>query len=154
LEKRVLLYFYSNNFLGHIPTILLLLILLVVLLPFVIMAGLAPIGMALAGRRSQTILLWLLLFAYLLPHVLILSEDRFHLAMVPFLAILASCAWFGGRTGIHELWTKRPQDKISLLLSGIAILFLTANWVWELWRDWDKLVQLLGVTGNMLFFPY
>ncbi len=123
LEKRVLLYFYSNNFMGHIPTIILFLIILVVLLPFVIMAGLAPIGIALAGRRPQTLLLWLLLFAYLLPHVLILSEDRFHLAMVPFMAILASCAWYGGRFGIHELWTERPQGKGSLLLAGIAILY-------------------------------
>ncbi len=154
LEKRVLVYFYANNFLGYIPPLPLAMISLVIFLPFVAVAASAPVGLALLRAGPKTGLVWLLLGAYLLPHVLILSEDRFHLALVPLLAILAAHAWSGGRSALRERWAGSRSGKAALALAGMAVLLLLANWGWELWRDWDKLTQLFGPNGNTLYPPY
>ncbi|MEW6094122.1 MAG: glycosyltransferase family 39 protein [Chloroflexota bacterium] len=166
LEKRVLMYFYANNFLGYIPSLPLLLISLVMFLPFVLVAASAPVGLALLRSQPKVHLLWLLLIAYLLPHVFILSEDRFHLAIVPLLAILAAYAWAGGWQTIRERRAgtrRRPEPveglvegsgKVALVLAALVILLLLANWGWELWRDWEKLSQLFGPNGNTLYLPY
>jgi hypothetical protein len=154
LEKRVLMYFYVNNFLGYIPTMLLLLVSLLMLLPFVLVAGSAPVGLALLPTQPKAILLWLLLLAYLLPHVFILSEDRFHLALVPFLVILAAYAWTGGWQPIRARWAGMKSGKVALVLAALTVVLLLSNWSWELWRDWDKLSQLFGPNGNMLYLPY
>lgn len=154
LEKRVLVYFYANNFLGYIPPLPLLLMALVMFLPFVIVAASAPLGLALLRSGVKTTLVWLLLGAYLLPHVLILSEDRFHLALVPLLSVLAAHAWSGGLPALRERWIGSRSGRIALLMAGLAVLLLFLNWGWELWRDWDKLIQLFGPHGNMLYWPY
>ena len=104
LEKRALMYFYSNDLVGYIPHALLLMVAAILLLPFVFVAPSAMLGLALARHRPCTILLYLLFFAYILPHVLILSEDRFHLAIVPFLAILAAQTWTGGWQAFVVRW--------------------------------------------------
>ena len=106
LEKRALVYFYSNDLVGYIPTALLLTIAVILLLPFVFVVPSAVLGLALARLRPGTILLYLLLIAYILPHVFILSEDRFHLAIVPFLAILAAQTWTGGWDTFAVRWRK------------------------------------------------
>lgn len=154
LEKRVLVYFYANNFLGYIPPVPLLLIALVMFLPFVIVAASAPLGLALLRSGAKATLVWLLLGAYLLPHVLILSEDRFHLALVPLLAVLAAHAWSGGLLALRERWAGSRSGRFALLLAGLAVLLLFLNWGGELWRDWEKLVQLFGPHGNRLYWPY
>jgi hypothetical protein len=43
---------------------------------------------------------------------------------------------------------------VALVLAALAILLLLANWGWELWRDWEKLSQLFGPNGNILYLPY
>src|SRR4030095_15417841 len=83
LEKRVLMYFYSNNIIGYIPLPLLLTISGILLLPFVIISTSAALGLSFLRWRPEHILLILLFVGYTLPHVFILSEDRFHLALVP-----------------------------------------------------------------------
>lgn len=154
LEKRALIYFYTNNFLGYIPPLPLLLIALVMFLPFVVIAASAPLGLALLRSGAKTTLIWLLLAAYLLPHVLILSDDRFHLALVPLLAVLAAHAWSGGPLALRERWTGSRSGRAALLLAGLVVFLLFLNWGWELWRDWDKLVQLFGPQSNRLYWPY
>jgi hypothetical protein len=154
LEKRVLMYFYANNFLGYISTVPLLFISLLMFLPFVLAAGSAPVGLALLRSRPKAILLWLLLLAYILPHVLILSEDRFHLAIIPFLVVLAAYAWTGGWKSVWERWAGSKSGQAALVLAALAVALLLVNWGWELWRDWDKLSQLFGPNGNTLYLPY
>ena len=96
LEKRVLMYFYSNNILGYIPRPLLLTIAAILLLPFVFVSASAALGLSFLRWKPEHILLILLFIGYILPHVLILSEDRFHLALIPYLAILAAQVWVNG----------------------------------------------------------
>jgi len=150
LEKRVLMYFYSNNILGYIPTPFLLLISAILLLPFVILCVFAVLGFSTLKRSPQTDMLNLLFFAYILPHVLILAEDRFHLALIPLFAILAAYAivFIKERTFGTLLAGGR------LVFAFAFIFLLVLNWGLELNRDADKITAILGVNGNQTHFPY
>src|SRR5688572_18582636 len=74
LEKRVLMYFYSNNVIGYIPLPLLLTILAILLQPFVIISISAAFGLAYLRTKPEHVLLCLLFLGYILPHMFILSE--------------------------------------------------------------------------------
>lgn len=154
LEKRVLMYFYGNNIVGFVPFPLLLTLFLVMLLPFVIVCFSAALGVSLLCWNPPTILLGLLFFAYLLPHVFILAEDRFHLALVPFFAIIASNFWTNGWKSLAARWNESRAGKIAVTLAVFAALLLLLNWGLELSRDADRIVQLLGPNGNFSNYPY
>jgi len=154
LEKRVLMYFYSNDLVGYIPKAFLLAISAVLLLPFIFVAPCAALGLALVRFRPGTILLLLFLIAYTLPHVFILAEDRFHLAILPYLAILAAQTWVGGRGAFATRWRESRAGKVAVSLGIFAALLLFLNWGFELSRDADKIAALLGPNGNKTFFPY
>jgi|GEM_PF-236437 len=162
LEKRALMYFYSNNLLGYLPPPLLLTAAAILLLPFVVVAPSAALGLGRMPMNPRTLLLSLLLLAYLLPHVFILAEDRFHLAIVPYLAILAAQAlrpgsgqaWTGGLPALSARWREGWKGKIALALAGVVVLLLFTNWGLELARDADKIAALFGPNGNHARFPY
>ncbi len=148
LELRAFTYFYVNDFLGRIPSGLLALILAVLALPFVCVSLSAVFGAARLAPRPQTALAALLCLAYLLPHVLIISEDRFHLTLIPFFAICAANFWTRGLSAFKSL--RRP----ALIVSSFLALCLLANWAFELARDWPVLAAMLGPNGNQLYLPY
>ncbi|HKJ38227.1 MAG TPA: hypothetical protein VJ972_05590, partial [Anaerolineales bacterium] len=154
LEKRVLMYFYSNNIVGYIPLPWLLILSGILLLPFVVIGVCAALGLSFVSWKPQHILRLLLLLGYLLPHVFILSEDRFHLAIVPFFSILTAQFWTQGFQGMLLRWRESRQGKIFVIFGIVIALYLISNWGWELTRDWDKIVQLLGPDGNQSYFPY
>ena len=154
LEKRVLMYFYSNNLIGYISKPILLFFAAILLLPFVVISVSATFGLSLLKWNPQTILLILLLISYLLPHVLILSEDRFHLALIPFFAILAAQFWAGGIEQVSARWNESFTGKLLVSLAVIGVLLLFLNWGFELSRDADKIAQLLGPDGNKSYFSY
>jgi hypothetical protein len=154
LEKRVLMYFYGNDILGFIPLPLLLTISAILLLPFVIISISAALGLSLLRWRPEHILLGLLLIGYILPHVFILSEDRFHLALIPYIAILAAQVWVNGIAPLDVHWDESLIGKSMVILAFCVALLLLVNWRFELIRDADKIVQLLGPGGNQSYFPY
>jgi hypothetical protein len=154
LEKRALMYLYSNNHLGHIPAPLLLTVTGVLLLPFAIVSTSAALGLSLTRPRPGIVLLYLLFVPNIFVHVLILSEDRFHLALVPYLAILAAQAWIGGRAAFVARWRESFTGKIAVSLAILAVLLLFLNWGFELSRDADKIAVLLSPNGNQTYFPY
>ncbi len=153
LERRALTYFYSNDFLGAAATPVLLGIAIIFCLPFVVISISSAFGLALVKWRTLMLLIGLILLGYITPHLFILGEDRFHLAIVPFLALLASFAWSGGVTAIRERW-KAPGGRIAIGLACLAALLLLSNWALELWRDADKLALLFGPGGNQTYFSY
>ncbi len=154
LEKRVLMYFYGNDLVGFIPLPILLTISAILLLPFVLISTSATPGLSLLRWKPEHILLGLLFVGYITPHVFILAEDRFHLALVPYLAILAAQFWANGNDSMTARWKESSTGK-TLVISSIILLFLLiTNWGLELVRDWDKITQLLGPTGNQSYFPY
>jgi hypothetical protein len=154
LEKRVLIYFYSNNIIGYVPLPLLLTISAILLLPFVVISSSAALGLSVLRRKPEHILLGLLLISYTLPHVLVLSEDRFHLALVPYLAILAAQFWVNGFSVLSTRWNESLTGKYIVAFAIFAMFLLLLNWGWELYRDADKISQLLGPNGNQSHFPY
>ena len=154
LEKRVLMYFYGNNILGYVPFSLLLTISAILLLPFVVMSVSAALGLAYLRWKPEHILLGALLLGYTLPHIFILSEDRFHLALVPYLAILAAQVWAQGFAPLRDRWVQSQSGRWIISLAVLAAVLLIANWGFELVRDADKISQLLGPNGNQSYFPY
>src|SRR5271157_71835 len=153
LERRALTYFYSNNIFGYIPTPALLAASLVLLVPFVIVAVSSAFGLASLRSRPEILLLVLILVGYITPHLLILAEDRFHLAILPFLVIPAAQAWTGGAAALKER-SRTKIGKVALILAGLVVLLLCLNWGGELWRDAGRISQLLGPHGNQTYFPY
>ena len=154
LEKRVLMYFYSNNILGYVPLPLLLTIAAILLLPFVLISLSGAIGLVYLRQRPAHILLVLLFMGYILPHVFILSEDRFHLALVPYIAILAAEVWVHGFAPLRLRWNESSLGKVAVALALFTAWLLLLNWGFELVRDADKISQLLGPNGNQAHFPY
>jgi hypothetical protein len=154
LEKRVLMYFYSNNIVGYIPLPLLLTISAILLLPFVFISVSAALGISFLRWRPEHILLGLLFISYALPHIFILSEDRFHLTLVPYIAILAAQFWVNGFRVLFARWNESLTGKIIVSFAVFALFLLLLNWGWELSRDADKISQLLGPNGNQSHFPY
>ena len=150
LERRAVTYFYSNNFFGHIPSLPLLGLFLLFNLPFTFLCTLAVIPLPFIRFNSQRVLLLLLFGSYLLPHILIMAEERFHLAILPGLAALAGYAW----TMRAELWAAAKANRVKLILALILVGLLWLNWGMELWRDAEKLAILFGPDGNHAGFPY
>lgn len=148
LEKRVLMYFYSNNLLGYIPQPILIAIAFVLLTPFVLISIFSVFGILSLKWNRHTSFLSLLIACYLLPHIFILSEDRFHLALIPYVAILASYGWvlIRSRQLNFSAW-----QKIGCVF---LICLLLLNWGLELNRDADKIATLFSPTGNTAGFPY
>ena len=154
LERRALTYFYSNNFFGKVSTTLLLTIAALVLTPFIVISTSAAFGLALVHWDKSTLLLLLVIMGYLAPHVVLLSEERFHYALVPVFAILAALCWERGSVALRARWRESHTGKIALFLAFIITEFLFLNWIYELLRDAPQLALLLGPNGNLMFFPY
>jgi 4-amino-4-deoxy-L-arabinose transferase-like glycosyltransferase len=148
LELRILTYFYSNNFFGHIPASLLVILGLVFGLPFAILSSSACFGATRLPPSPGRMLLFLLIAGYLLPHMLILSEERFHLALIPFLAILAAIPWTEGlHVGRGERWK-------TLIVPAALALLLLFNWSFQFSSEAGKYAAILGPEGNLSAFPY
>ncbi len=154
LEKRVLMYFYSNNILGYISRPALIGIAAILLFPFVLTSALAALGLSFLRWKPEHILLVLLFLCYILPHILILSEDRFHLALVPYFAILASQVSVNGLSPMRVHWNESRMGKVMSIVAVVAAFLLLVNWGFELHRDANKIEQLLGPNGNQSYFPY
>jgi hypothetical protein len=154
LEKRVLMYFYSNNIVGYLPLPLLLTISAILLLPFVIISTSAALGLSSLCRCPEHILLGLLFISYALPHIVILSEDRFHLALVPYMGILAAQFWMNGFRALFIRWNEALIGKMVVSFAVLAVFLLIFNWSWELSHDAHKIAQLLGPNGNQSHLPY
>lgn len=154
LEKRALVYLYSNNFLGFIPFPFLLTISLILLLPFTILSTSAIFGLSLMKWNPPMILLNLLLASYLLPHILILTEDRFHIAFIPYFAILAAYFWSSGIKSVFNRWKESIYGKLAVTCAGISIALLLANWGFELFRDAHIISLLFSPNGNNIYLAY
>jgi hypothetical protein len=154
LESRALTYFYSNDFFGYLPPPLIIGILTIFCLPFTIIVTSAVFGLAQTGFKTEIWLLVLLLIGYAAPHMLIITEDRFHLALVPFLSILAARCWTGGWSAIIHNWFISNQRKTMMIAAFIIVFLLVINWGMQIGRNADKLATLMSPNGNQSYFSY
>jgi 4-amino-4-deoxy-L-arabinose transferase-like glycosyltransferase len=152
LERRAVQFFYSNNFFGYIPAPLLLLIAAVILLPLAVLVPSAAFGAAALPRSDAKTLVYLFLAAYITPHLLILAEERFHMTLIPFFAVLSAAAFLRRREILASL--RAPGGWRLWALPAALTLLLVFNWGYELWADRAHLAALLGPGGNETYFPY
>lgn len=150
LERKALTYFYSNNFFGHISTLPLVVLFLLFMLPFVAIATLAAAAVPFVRVTKERLLIYLLTGAYLLPHLFLIAEDRFHMTLVPMLAVFAGMAW----TNRGQFWALAKANSVQLAFAVLLVGLLWLNWGAEIWRDWDKLAILFGPNGNYAGFSY
>ena len=152
LDKRAVLFFYSNNLLGELPNSILLLLLLIVCLPWVAVLLLSVVGMCFSDLSTDKALIYLLCLYFIGIHVVIMSEPRFHLVLVPFLTIFAIQ---GARTlpRAREV-IGQPGARWRLALCAAALSLVVLNWVYELNIDMDKLRVMFSPGGNTARFTY
>lgn len=152
LERRALTYFYSNNLFGYIPPAPLAAIALLFLLPFVLLVPAAAFGGSVLPRSNAKILVLLFLLAYVTPHLFIIAEERFHMTILPFLAVFAAAALMRGREILASL--RSPREWRRWALPVLVTLLLLYCWGHELASDSAHLALLFGPDGNTAGFPY
>jgi 4-amino-4-deoxy-L-arabinose transferase-like glycosyltransferase len=152
LEKRALIYFYSNGFFGYLPPGALIPAFLFFVLPLVIIMTLAMPGLVFSPESAFNQRGLILLFAgtYILPHLLIVAEDRYHLALLPYLAAYAGHAW----DTRQEIFIRFRGERWRLLLTLALLSVFFLGWGIELARDWPTLRALAGPTGWQLGLDY
>jgi hypothetical protein len=154
LEDRAFVYFYSNGLLGALPLWALAAVFLIITLPLVLLLPWSIFGWLVdAGRRNW----WvpsILLAWYIGVHVLIMAEERFHLALIPMLAALAARGLDRFpliRDGL------RAGHRRARLVIGATVLLVSlamANWGLELARNAGRLAILFGPGGSSAHFNY
>jgi 4-amino-4-deoxy-L-arabinose transferase-like glycosyltransferase len=150
LERRALTYFYASNFFGYIPPAILTPLFLLFVLPFPILATLAAAALPFVRLSKARLFVYLLSLAYLAPHLILIAEERFHAALLPFIAVLAGYAWHSRR----ELVAAARVNRVQLAFAALLIGLLWLNWGSELLRDAEKLAILFGPQGNTAGFSY
>lgn len=146
LDSRPLVYFYGNGFLGQWPAWLLGLAMLLTCGPLMVLAPAVAVGLTCGRMGRYKGLVALLLAYYTGVHMLIMAEPRFHVPLLPILAVVAAYAL-----------TARPWRESHLWQRGLAlalVALLVVNWGWELARDGDTLIALFGPGGHQLRLPY
>jgi hypothetical protein len=154
LEDRAFTYFYSNGLLGSLPAWALAAAYLTLALPLVLLLPAAIFGwVADAGSRHWWIPT-LLLTWYSGVHMLIMAEERFHLALIPVVGALAARG-LGLipeiRAGLREnRWRAKAVVAGTILLVSLAMM----NWGFELARNAGRLAILFGPGGASAHFDY
>ncbi len=152
LEGRELIYFYTNNFLGPLPAWAVRLIYILVAAPWLVVAASSVVGLSLTPGLERTLILALVL-ATLAVYVPVLAEPRFHLPLVPFLAVYAGAAW-RSRTGWAAFRARLAAGDSQAWLAVIALAILLLLWGWDLWRLWPRLAVVLAPGANTLYLDY
>jgi hypothetical protein len=153
VETREFTYFYSNNYLGHIPQPWLGLVYSLLVVPWISTVVFGILGLFLAPKRFS--LLALVFFVgYGIPHLFVLAEPRFHLALLPVLMPFAAQGWVERRKAIRRL--KYPASGLPikagacyLILSLVIIL-----WALDFFEKLSTFVRLMGPDGSRLYLPY
>ena len=150
LERRAITYFYTNGFFGQIPQLPLIAIFLIFTIPFIVITTFFLLGLPLYALNKKFLLPLFLLSGYTIPHMLLLAEPRFHLTIIPMLAVFAGNTMMRW-SEIKSIALSSPLKSI-LALTLLSLLFL--NWGLELSRDAETLKLLFGPDGYKMGFSY
>lgn len=152
VEDKEMIYFYGNGFFGKVNQPWRLGLYLLLIMPWILILALAPVGLMLHDHREGADLTLGLLALYSLPHFLIMAEPRFHLALVPVLLPYAVHAWTVRGSIRDVLFSNTTKRKRVLLFLTWALLlgFL----VWSFSLHWDTLIKIMGPEGHQLHPTY
>lgn len=154
LEDRAFTYFYSNGLLGRLPPPAVLAIFILLVLPLPILLPAAILGwLSDIGERGWWIPSILLAW-YIGVHMLIMAEERFHLALVPLLAALSARGLTYFPTLQRDLLSGKPRARVILASAALLMILAMANWGIELGRSADRLAVLFGPEGASAYFNY
>lgn len=153
VEDRELAYFYSNGFFGPIAQPWLTGLYLILILPWVTVGVLSPLGLGARTGHPSTRLVVALVLGYIAPHIAILAEPRFHLTLVPMLVPFAVWAWGERGQILRGLQARTPASAGLWTGAGLAGLVLAAILA-GIGLHWDTLVALLGPGGHQLGLSY
>ncbi len=149
-ETREFNYFYSNNLLGPIPQPWLALLYLLLSIPWFFVCLFGVIGLVTHHNRSLVWLIALGLIFYCLPHLPIITEPRFHLALVPLLIPFSFSALSNGtRSAASGVQLKRRK-----FLIGVIVLLFLSIWLIQIRQDWPVYLRLLASGGNKVGLFY
>jgi 4-amino-4-deoxy-L-arabinose transferase-like glycosyltransferase len=151
LESRELIYFYSNDLFGPIPTPALVLAYLVLVVPWMAVAGSAPFGLAATRDAPGRNLILLLVAATILVYVPVLSEPRFHLPLVPALAPYAAAMWI--RPSAFRA-SRFPGSRAAYTAALAVVLLLLTMWTWDVARQAPRLASVFSPGGNTRLLTY
>jgi len=148
LEGRELLWAYSHTYFGAARPWVLRLCLIGVLAGFPLLFLSALLGFTL--RPDRVIGLVVLYTAAV--HAVSFGESRFHLPLVPLLAVLGASGWLRIAREGWPAWRGVPGARRgAALLIGVAA---AAHWILELAGYWPRLQTLLAAGGHRAAFPY
>ena len=142
LEWREFRFFYHNNYLGEWPAWLIVTTLLWFCLPLIILLPLSLYGIVVFKPGPERQVLLSVILVLTLIHTLTLADPRYHLLMVPILAIFAARGWTVG------------LDRRAFRLALAATLPFLLIWTLEILREWDRLQIMLAPGGNRTFWGY
>ncbi|MCE5208346.1 MAG: hypothetical protein LLG42_08550 [Chloroflexi bacterium] len=148
-EDREFFYFYSNNLIGAIPQPWLALIYSLLVIPWGATLIFGTIGLWLTRDHKVVLLVFLFLIGYGLPHLFIIAEPRFHLAWVPVLMPFAAYGWVSRRKIFWRQLLKTENLMIAVLLLLITVIFVSG---FEM--NFSKLISIMSLGGNKLYFSY
>ncbi len=149
-ETRELVYFYSNNAFGPIAPAGLFAAMVLLVAPWIVVALLAPFGLAVAPDPDGRRLTLAFVAGSLLAYIPILAEPRFHLPLVPWFAAYAVFALQGPGRWLRPLPARRPAVAAAVLFG----LLLLALWSWDALRLLPRWQQVFAAGGNRLYLSY
>ena len=153
LEDREIIYLYSNGFFGVVSQPWRLFLYLALVLPWMATLLFSPLGAVLHPDRRAVQLTLGLLVTYAGPHFLIISEPRFHLALVPSMLPFAALGWTR-RKAIFNQFSSSGHRKRTLIILGLIWTALLLLLVWHISLHWDTLLNVMGPDGHNLHLTY
>jgi hypothetical protein len=91
---------------------------------------------------------------YIGVHVLIMAEERFHLAILPMLAALAGRGLTNWKALQQGLQDRKRWAVIGAVVTALLVLLAFLNWGYELYVNADQLAILFGPEGSSAHFNY
>ena len=157
LDKREYLFAYSYGYIGHLPGPLLALVLGLVMLPFAVIVLGSIIGVAFTRPIPSGIWMFLLLILlYTTGYTLLFGEPRFHMPLVPLIAMLAA----QGITLFPSLWRQwrqgqwNPALKRRALSALLVMVMFVGIWTYGLYLYRDKIASVFGPNGHQSRIDY
>jgi hypothetical protein len=153
IEDREMIYFYANNYFGPIPAPWIIAAYVLLVAPLILIGLSAPWGMVLARADPSRSLVAALIAATLIAYVPILAEPRFHLPLMPFLAVYAGAVWSTPNPP-GEIWRELKMRRLGPWLAAAACVALVVIWLIDFSNGLPSLLAILAPGGNRLWLNY
>ncbi|MCX6357906.1 MAG: glycosyltransferase family 39 protein [Candidatus Aureabacteria bacterium] len=150
LEIRELSWAYSKDYFGAVPARLLIPVTIATLASFPLLVSLALTGLFLrtGNNGGAWALLVLVLLYFSAAHVMTFGESRFHLPLVPVLAVCA------GRLIAPGNLMRRMITKGRLCALLIICVILCVSWIRDITQNRHRLNSVCAPGGNSAEFEY